>query len=99
MRCLVLPSFVPSIVGLPMASATAQKTLACDRFAWSVKREQVAFAAPDLPVLTSGSALPAEEMGGTPQLEPVAEVGFPLPTGRIPEPDSCGGLRHGARYA
>ncbi len=64
----------------------------CDRFAWSVKREQTAFASAGLPVLTSGSALPAEKMAGTLQLKPVAELAFPLPPERTPKPGTFGGF-------
>ncbi len=79
MRSLAVLSFVASLAGSSMISATAQETPAFDRFAWSVRREQVAFAAANLLVLNSRSALRAEEMAGTLQLKPVAEVAFPFP--------------------
>lgn len=62
MRSLAVLSFVASLAGSSMTSATAQETPTFDRFAWSVRREQAAFAVANLLVLNSRSALRAEEM-------------------------------------
>src|SRR3954469_308943 len=92
MQRLVILSLAVSLAGLPMASAMAKEASACDRFAWSVKREEAAFAAADLPVLTPGSVLPAEKMAGTLPLKPIAELAFPFPPERTPRPGTLGGF-------
>lgn len=94
MRCPVLRSVLLSVMASLAAAppATAQEIPACDRFAWSVKREQVAFAAPDRPALASGSVLPSGTMASTLQLGPVAAIAFPVRPERTPKPATFGGF-------
>lgn len=92
MRRLAILTAAVGLAGLPAVSATAQEVSACDRFTWSVKREQAAFAATDLPALPPGSVLVAGTTAGTLPLRPVADVAFPVPPERSPKPGSLGGF-------
>lgn len=81
-----------ALAGLMAAPVHAQEVPACDRFAWSLRREQAAFAEPGLPVLRSGSALPAGATAASLELRPAAEVSLPFPPERPPGPETRAGF-------
>ena len=77
---------------LSVNSARAEDAPACASFAWSLGRERVAFGAPDLPALASGSALPGGTGAALLTLGPSAEVALPVPSEKATRPDSFAGF-------
>lgn len=80
------------LVATSISAATAEDTPACATFAWSVAREQSAFASPSLSTLASGSALPREASAVQLMLKPAGEVALPVPSERAKKPDTFSGL-------
>ena len=64
----------------------------CEGFDWSLSREQAWFAAPGLPELASGAALPAGSPAAVLRLKPHADAKLPVPPTRTPKPDSFAGV-------
>jgi len=75
------------------AGPLAAQDQACEQFAWSVKREQALFGAPDLRTAAPGSVLNGPDRGFALKLEPMAKVAYAMPPGRPPKiADSYGGV-------
>ena len=88
---VILAGFALGFTGA--APLHAQDKPACDQFDWSIKREQVLFAAPALSAAASGSKLDSIGGGIALELQPQASVAFVLPPERQPKsPDSSGGV-------
>ncbi|WP_375465845.1 hypothetical protein [uncultured Methylobacterium sp.] len=81
-----------ALASLAPPSARAQDISACARFAWSVERERAAFAGADLPVLASGSALPATGASVRLNLQPTADLALPFPSDRSAKPGTFAGF-------
>lgn len=73
------------------STAMAEDMPACASFAWSVARERTAFAAPDLPAATSGSALPGGIGAAQLALKPIAEVTLLFPSEKGKKPGTFAG--------
>jgi hypothetical protein len=73
-------------------TAVSEEAPACASFAWSVARESAAFAAPNLPALASGSAMPGGTSAVQVMLKPAAEVTLPVPSDRGAKPDTFAGF-------
>ena len=80
------------LVAILVTSATAEDAPACASFAWSIAREQTAFAAPSLSALASGSALSSEAGAAQLTLKPAAEIALPVPSERPAKPDTFSGF-------
>lgn len=80
------------LVAFSVNTATAEDIPVCADFAWSVARERAAFGAPDLPALTSGSALPGNSTVGQLTLKPVAEIALPVRTDKEMRPGTFAGF-------
>lgn len=74
------PILVAGIAAFSISTAMAEDAPACESFAWSVARERAAFGAPDLPVLSSGSALPGGVGAVQLTLKPATEIALPVPS-------------------
>jgi len=74
--------------------SAAQDKPACEQFAWSVRREQALFGAPDLKTVPSGTALgDLPGLGIALELQPNARAAYVLPPARQPKTaDSYGGV-------
>jgi len=84
--------FAAGLVAISVSAAMAEDAPACATFAWSVAREQTAFAEPNLFALTSGSALPREAVAAQLTLKPAAEIALPVPSERPAKPDTFSGF-------
>jgi hypothetical protein len=85
-------AFIACAVFMGIAPAAAQDKPACERFDWSVKREQALFAAADLPAAASGATLDAlPERGIAFELKPHAAVVYVLPPERQPKTSGSSG--------
>ncbi|MCJ2120032.1 hypothetical protein MKK65_26250 [Methylobacterium sp. J-001] len=84
--------FATGLVAISVSAAMAEDAPACATFAWSVAREQTAFAEPNLSALTSGSALPREAVAAQLTLKPAAEIALPVPSERPAKPDTFSGF-------
>ncbi|MGO9545956.1 MAG: hypothetical protein ACLPPF_14345 [Rhodomicrobium sp.] len=74
-------------------SAGAQDKPACERFDWSVSREQALFSAPDLKTVPSGAVLENPTRAVALELQPSSKVAYAMPPGRQPKTaDSYGGV-------
>ncbi|SFM81358.1 hypothetical protein [Methylobacterium pseudosasicola] len=80
------------LVAISASAAMAEDAPACASFAWSMVREQTAFAAPNLSALASGSALPSEAGAAQLTLKPAAEIALPVPSERPAKPDTFSGF-------
>jgi len=76
----------------PARSAETVDPDACTGFDWPLLREQAWFAAPGLPRVASGGALPAGMPGAFLGLKPQAEVAPPFPPTREAKPGTYGGV-------
>jgi hypothetical protein len=72
--------------------AVAEDAPACASFAWSVARDRAAFAASNLPVLASGSTLPAGTGAAQVALKPAADVALPVQSERTAKPGTYSGF-------
>ena len=80
------------LVVLSFNTARAGDVPACASFAWSVARERAAFGAPDLPVVTSGSALSGGASAARLALKPAGEIVLPVPSEKAVKPDTFAGF-------
>lgn len=80
------------LVAISVSAAMAEDAPACATFAWSVAREQTAFAAPNLLTLASGSTLPGNVGAVQLTLKPATEVALPVPSERSLKPDTFSGF-------
>ncbi|KST58709.1 hypothetical protein AO398_20900 [Methylobacterium sp. GXS13] len=80
------------LAAISISSAKAADAPACASFAWSIAREQTAFAAPKLSALASGSALPSEAGAAQLTLKPASEIALPVPSERPAKPDTFSGF-------
>ncbi|MCJ2050646.1 hypothetical protein [Methylobacterium sp. J-070] len=72
--------------------AVAEDAPACASFAWSVARDRTAFAATNLPLLASGSTLPAGTGAVQVALKPAADVALPVQSERMAKPGDLTGI-------
>ena len=94
-RNLVLRASVIATLSFAAAGApSAQELVACEQFAWPVKREQALFASKDLQHVASGATLGSfPDHGIALELQPHDAVPYALPPGRQPKmANSFGGL-------
>ena len=80
------------LAAISASAAMAEDAPACASFAWSIAREQTAFAAPSLSALASGSALPSDAGAAQLTLKPAAEIELPIPSDRPTKPDTFSGF-------
>ncbi len=90
-------SVLLAVLALASAAAHAQEPArpeadVCASFDWPLTREAAWFAAPDLPVLASGSSLPAGRPAALLTLKAAAEADLPQTPSRTPKPDSFSGF-------
>ncbi|MFK5595929.1 hypothetical protein ACFZ8E_02815 [Methylobacterium sp. HMF5984] len=82
---------VSGLLAFSGSTAMAEDVPACASFAWSVARERTAFAAPDLPTVTSGSALSGGTGAARLVLKPIADVTLLFPSEKALKPGTFAG--------
>ncbi|GEP00270.1 hypothetical protein [Methylobacterium haplocladii] len=90
-------TFIALLLALLCGTAQAQDAAKseaelCASFDWPLAREAAWFSAPDLPVLASGSSLPADRPAASLTLKPSTEAGLPLAPSRAPKPGTFAGF-------
>jgi hypothetical protein len=82
---------ISGLVAYSGSAAMAEDVPACTSFAWSVARERTAFAAPDLPTVSSGSALSGGTGAARLVLNPIADVTLLFPSENAMKPGTFAG--------